>query len=244
MSDHFPDSENDNLSGDIDITGSSSTNTSLSLDMSGEVKQEARTPDYISDISNIPSPIRLAVPTSPVREGAGRLEQILRMGSGTQPNQAFIEELNGDAQAQSTLVVDLTAGEDKVSKQTASQASTSTREGSESSKSTTLAGEPIQSRQRGRHRPLCINGLRVYRMVNMEMVDLAGDRLVYTVDYFTSAVTSQYLESFREEFEIPNDVQMIVSGPNDLPSRPLPGFITLFTEFFRAGQRLPFHPFL
>lgn len=80
-------------------------------------------------------------------------------------------------------------------------------------------------------------------MPDMEMVDRAGDRPVYTMDYFTPAVTLQYLEALREELGIPNDVEMMVLGPNDLPSRPLPGYITLSTEFFRVGLCLSFHPF-
>ena len=69
-------------------------------------------------------------------------------------------------------------------------------------------------------------------MADMEMVDLAGDRPVYTMDYFTSAITSQYLESLLEEFEIPINVEMIVLGPNDMPSRPPPDYITLSVKFF------------
>lgn len=53
----------------------------------------------------------------------------------------------------------------------------------------------------------------------MEIVDLVGGRLVYTVDYFTSAVTSRYLESLWQEFGIPNDAMLMESGPTDLPSR-------------------------
>ena len=81
-------------------------------------------------------------------------------------------------------------------------------------------------------------------MVDTVMVDLAGDCPMYMVDYFTLAVTSPFLESLREEFEIPNGVKMIVLGPNDLPSRPPPGYITLSAEFFRAELCLQFHPFL
>lgn len=33
-------------------------------------------------------------------------------------------------------------------------------------------------------------------------------------------------------------------GPNDLPSRPPPSYVTLSIEFFRAGLRLSLHPFL
>lgn len=55
-------------------------------------------------------------------------------------------------------------------------------------------------------------------MADIEMVDRTGGRPVYTVDYFTTTVTPQYLESFREEFQIPSDVALVVLGPNDLPS--------------------------
>ena len=69
-------------------------------------------------------------------------------------------------------------------------------------------------------------------MADWEMVDRAGDRPMYSVDYFTSAVTPLYLVAHMEEFEIPNNVELIVPGPNDLPSRPPPGHITLSAEFF------------
>ncbi|GMN61497.1 hypothetical protein TIFTF001_030584 [Ficus carica] len=75
-------------------------------------------------------------------------------------------------------------------------------------------------------------------------VDRACDRPVYLMDYFTSAVPLQYLVTLREEFEILNDVELMVPGPNDLLSRPPPGYITLSAEFFRAGLRLQFHPYL
>ena len=108
-----------------------------------EVEQGARTPDYILDISDIPSPDRTNVLTSQAREGAGQLKQILQMGPATRPDSAFIEELNGVAQVQSALMVNLTVGGDAASERTASQASTSGREGSESFDNTTLVGEPV-----------------------------------------------------------------------------------------------------
>lgn len=63
-------------------------------------------------------------------------------------------------------------------------------------------------------------------------MDRACDRPGYSVDYFTSVVPSQYLVAFWEEFEILNDVELMVPSPNDLLSRPLPGYITLSAEFF------------
>ncbi|GMN48310.1 hypothetical protein TIFTF001_017481 [Ficus carica] len=121
MSDHLSDSENDNLSGDVDITGSSSSIVSSSSDTTGEVaEQGTRTPDNLSGISDIPSPDRPATPTSQVREGAALLEEILQMGPATRPDQEFLKELNGAAQAQPAPVVDLTAGDDAASERTAS----------------------------------------------------------------------------------------------------------------------------
>ncbi|GMN58480.1 hypothetical protein TIFTF001_027573 [Ficus carica] len=76
------------------------------------------------------------------------------------------------------------------------------------------------------------------------MVELAGGHPVYSVDYFTSAVTSRYLAALRREFQIPTEVELRVPGENDLPSQPSLGYITLSVEYFRAGLRLPFHPFL
>ncbi|GMN30726.1 hypothetical protein TIFTF001_041497 [Ficus carica] len=76
------------------------------------------------------------------------------------------------------------------------------------------------------------------------MVELAGGHPVYSVDYFTSVVTPRYLVALRREFQIPAEVELRVPGENDLPSRPSPDYITLSAEYFRAGLRLPFHPFL
>ena len=64
------------------------------------------------------------------------------------------------------------------------------------------------------------------------------------VDYFTSAVTLEYLESMWEEFQISADVELIMPGLIDLPSRSPTGHIPLSAEFFRAGRCLPFHPFI
>ncbi|GMN60406.1 hypothetical protein TIFTF001_029518 [Ficus carica] len=72
-------SQNDNLFEDVDITGSSSTVVSSSSNVIGEeVEQGAKTPDCISDISEIPSPDRPAMPTSQKREGAGRSNKFYR----------------------------------------------------------------------------------------------------------------------------------------------------------------------
>ena len=42
----------------------------------------------------------------------------------------------------------------------------------------------------------------------------------------------------------PGEVDLVVPGEDDLPSRPPPGYIALSVEYFRAGLCLPFHPYL
>lgn len=120
------DSKNDYLSGDTDIMGSSSSIVSSSSDTTEKaVEQGARTPDHLSGMTDIPSPDKPPTPNSQVQEGTAQLEQILRMGPATRPNQGFIDELNGAAQAHPAPVVDLKADGDAASKRTTSQANTS-----------------------------------------------------------------------------------------------------------------------
>ncbi|GMN28212.1 hypothetical protein TIFTF001_044211 [Ficus carica] len=158
------------------------------------------TPDYLSDISDIPISKRLAAPTGHTREGTQRLRQILQMGPITCPDRFFMDELNGVwAPVQPSRVVDLTEEEDATAVRMVGHPNKfgceeAPDKGSESSGSATPPGEPIQSCQRGRSRPVRINSILVYRMADMEMVDRAGGCPIYMMDYFTSAVTPKYLE--------------------------------------------------
>ncbi|GMN59471.1 hypothetical protein TIFTF001_028552 [Ficus carica] len=221
------DSENDALSGSADITGSSSSGTSTSTSSS----------ETASTTSG------LVTLTSRRREGAARLEEILQVGPSTRPDSRFIIELSRVSAAPPPPAV-IVVEEGASSEMMTSQASTSGREGSESSESTAPVGEPVDSRNRSASRAMRINDRRVYRRSDQQMVELAGGHPVYSVDYFTSAVTPRYLAALRREFQISVEVELRVPGENDLPSRPQPGYITLSAEYFRAGLRLPFHPFL
>lgn len=89
-----------------------------------------------------------------------------------------------------------------------------------------------------------VNDHRVYCRSDQEMVDLAGGLPVYSADFYTYAVTSRYLATLRQDYQIPHDVDLRVPGENDLPSRPPPGYITLVAEYFRVRLRLPFHRFI
>ncbi|GMN32892.1 hypothetical protein TIFTF001_048225 [Ficus carica] len=215
------DSKNKALSGSVDITGDSNLGSSPST----------------SSSSSSGTPVTL---TSRRREGAARLEEILRVGAGTRPDSLFIRELRGVApeppvQANPT---------DIASEMSAGQTSTSGREGTESSDSPDPAGEPLDDRDRPEGRAMRINNQQVYRRSDQEMAELARGFPVYSVDFYTSAVTPGYLAALRRDFQIPAEVDLRVPDENDLPSRPPPGYISFYAEYFRAGLRLPLHPFL
>ncbi|GMN54125.1 hypothetical protein TIFTF001_023260 [Ficus carica] len=215
------DYEKEALSGSVDVTGDSDTGASSST----------------SSSSSSSTPV---TPTSHGREGAARLVEILQVGLSTRPDSRFIRELGGAApeppvQANSTGVA---------SERSVGQASTSGREGTESSDSPDPAGEPLGDHNRPEGRAMRINNQRVYRRSDQEMAELAGGFPVYSVDFYTSAVTPGYLAALMRDFQIPAEVDLRVPGENDLPSRPPPGYIALSAEYFRAGLRLPLHPFL
>lgn len=141
---------------------------------------------------------------------------------------------------QAAWVANQPVGGDAAAERTASQASTSGQEGSGGSEITDPEGEPIQSRQRTRGQTLHMNGVLVYRMADWEVVERAGDHPVYSVDYFFLAVSPTYLAALREEFGIPENMELVMPSPNDLPSRPPPGNITLSAKFSEQGSVCPF----
>ena len=244
MSD-ISDSENAGLSESLDITGSEASSSRTRSSSAGEVMgPEGRTPDHLSGISDVPSPSDQVSPANRELSGAARLEEILRVGPGTVPDRRFVEELSGTSRAPPAPVVDLTAEGREASERSAGQASTSGREGDPASDSTDPSGEDTEARDRPASRAIRINDVKVRRRADAEMSRLAANRPVYTADYYTTAVTQRYLVALRREFNIPGNVDLMVPGVDDLPSRPPSGYIALSAEYFRAGLRLPFHPFL
>ncbi|GMN22690.1 hypothetical protein TIFTF001_043565 [Ficus carica] len=240
MSD-ISDSENAGLSESVDAISTSSISSSSSEEATGPGE---RTPNHLSGLSDVPSRSEHATATSRGQEGASRLAEILQVGPSTAADRRFVEDLGRAAQTRPASVPGPAAEGGNAAERTASQASTSGRSGDVASDSTDPSGEDIHARERPRTRGSRVNDMRVYRRADAEIVGLAGDRPVYTADYYTSAVTPRYLAALRREFSIPDDVDLVVPGPNDLPSRPPSGHIALSAEYFRAGLRLPFHPFL
>ncbi|GMN27968.1 hypothetical protein TIFTF001_049417 [Ficus carica] len=244
MSD-ISDSENIGLSESVDAAGSVASSSSISSSSSGEATgPRDRTPDHLSGLSDISSGSEHATPTSRGQAGAARLEEILRVGPSTAPDRQFVEDLGRATQARPASVAGPAVEGGNAAERTASQASTSGQSGDVASDSTDPSGEEIHARQRLRTRGARVNDMKVYRRADAEMVELAGDRPVYTADYYTSAVILRYLAALRREFSIPDDVDLVVPEPNDLLSRPPSGYIALSAEYFRAGLRLLFHPFL
>ncbi|GMN60542.1 hypothetical protein TIFTF001_029628 [Ficus carica] len=64
-------------------------------------------------------------------------------------------------------------------------------------------GQPSKSDHRGHSRSVRINGILVYWMVDMKMFDRAEGRPIYTVNYFTSAVTPEYLDGVLPNWPTP-----------------------------------------
>lgn len=134
---NITDSENEALSGSMDVTGGSSSEMSPSTSSTSES----------------------VTPTSRRGEGAARLEEILLVGSSTRPDSRFICEL-GEATAEVPIQVNPT---EDARERSAGEASTFGREGTESSDSSTPAGEPVGDRDRPVGHAMRINNLRVYR---------------------------------------------------------------------------------
>ncbi|GMN57127.1 hypothetical protein TIFTF001_026240 [Ficus carica] len=192
------DSENAALSQSVDVTGDSDLGSSSST----------------SSSSGTP-----VTSTSRRRDGAARLEEILQVGTSTRPDGQFIRELSAvpEPPVQATPA-------DAASERSAGQTSTSGREGAESSDSTDPAGESLDGRDRAEGRAMRINNQRVYRRSDQEMAELAGGFPVFSVDFYTSAVTLGYLAALRREFQIPAEVELRVPGVHRPFCRVLPGW--------------------
>ena len=240
------DSENAGLSGSVDVTGDwdaeSSTSTSTNSPGSAPGDQAGVTSGW----SGIPRPLRefYAMPVRVVRPE--EIEQDAPPGQEAGIDRDAQAEGGAPARGAEPEQSAPVNREEEAAERSGGEVSTSGSEESEASvgaASPPPTGESFEERRKST-RPQRVNGQRVRKMSDAEMERLAGDKPVYTMDYFTTGVTENYLSALRTEFNIPESVTLVVPGPGDLPSRPPRGHITLSAEFLRAGLRLPFHPFL
>ncbi|GMN69274.1 hypothetical protein TIFTF001_038323 [Ficus carica] len=179
MSD-LSDSENAQMFEDAEVTGSSSSNTT------GEaVEQETRTPDHLSGISDVPSPI------SPLHRPAGR---------------------------------------EKV------------QAGWKKFYSATCPGGRPHVWGRRRIREDGQPGQHVWSLRFSELREHCSIRGAHPGP--PAGPWPNTAHQRPEEFWIPPDVELLVPDEGDLPLWPPPGDIALSTEYFRAGLRLPLHPYL
>ena len=61
----------------------------------------------------------------------------------------------------------------------------------------------------------------------------------YPIDFLKCITTPTNLFKLRNLYHIPNDVELVIPGKGDVPSRPPSGYVTLHLECFKLGVRLP-----
>ena len=57
-------------------------------------------------------------------------------------------------------------------------------------------------------------------------------------------MTEWELDLIRTLYYVPDYVELQLIGPSDQPTRPPPGCIAVYSDFFIKGLRLPLHPFI
>ena len=66
----------------------------------------------------------------------------------------------------------------------------------------------------------------------------------FEVDIHTSQMTEYELALIRRYYHELNYVQFCLPRPTDVPTKPPPGFIALYRDYFTRGLRLPLYPFI
>ena len=66
----------------------------------------------------------------------------------------------------------------------------------------------------------------------------------FEMDTHGSKMTEDELAIIRSYFEVPDYVRFRLPGPADVPTRPPPGAVAVFRDYFIRGLRLPLHPFI
>ena len=73
--------------------------------------------------------------------------------------------------------------------------------------------------------------------------DVARPLSQFEVDRHPSNITTRELDLLRDLYQILDCVEFRPPGPSDQPTRPPPGSMFVYQDFFLKGLRLPLHPF-
>ena len=68
--------------------------------------------------------------------------------------------------------------------------------------------------------------------------------MLFEVDTHGSRMTKYELALIRRYYQVPDYVQFRLPGPADVPTRPHPGCVAVYRDYFIRGLRLPLHPFI
>ena len=66
----------------------------------------------------------------------------------------------------------------------------------------------------------------------------------FEVDTHGSRMTEYELKLIRRYFHVPDYIQFHLYGPTDVPTRPPPGCVAVYRDYFIRELRLPLHPFI
>ena len=76
---------------------------------------------------------------------------------------------------------------------------------------------------------------------------MAEEAVDYTQEWGASRVpsnmTGKRLGKLRERYSVPHNIEMLVPEPNERACYPRPGCVAVSEYLFKAGMRLPLHPF-
>ena len=65
----------------------------------------------------------------------------------------------------------------------------------------------------------------------------------FEVDRHPTKVTEWEMDLIRELYQVPDYVEFRLPGPSDQPTRPHPGHVAMYKDYFFEGLQLPLHSF-
>ena len=67
---------------------------------------------------------------------------------------------------------------------------------------------------------------------------------LFEVDTHDSRMTEYEMALIRRYYRVPDFVQFCLPGPADVLTRPPPGLIAVYRDYFTRGLQLSLHPFV